>query len=124
MNSHNNNVSLYYLVDTGASACILSHDIYAKHLSHIPLRKNALKIKGFSGGELVSSGSITLSFILGDSQFCFDFLVVLQAGYQALLGADFLKCFQANVNIACNTYHFSWHTMHTSTAQQTHAHNG
>ena len=100
--SHTKRCVIKMLCDTGATASAIGDDLYTAYLSHLPLQKKNTIVKGFTGGEVTSPGTVNLKFKLGDKDFCHDFLVVPHVSHQAILGIDFLSRFEGNLNVKDN----------------------
>ena len=93
---------LKLLCDSGATVSALSEELYRSKFSHWPLRENSTVIKGFTGGEVVSCGVLSLPFQLDGHKFCHDFLVVPKASHMAVLGMDFMDRYDCNLHFGRN----------------------
>lgn len=91
-NTVNNTVgNAHMLVDSGASTSAIGENAYKSMFSHIPLKHHKVIVKGYSGGQVTSLGSVELSFSLHGHDFSHSFLVVPNTvSQQWLLGMDFL----------------------------------
>ena len=97
---HTGNPLLFkLLVDTGASCSIIDHDLYKNHFSHISLKPVNTRIKGVSGGVLMSVGKVLLPFKLDTVQCLHEFLVVPHSTQDAILGSDFLFGTDSNIHL-------------------------
>ncbi len=93
---------MYMLIDSGATNSCLSYNIYKNYLSHIQLKPDPVVINGFSGGQLNAKGTVSVDLIFCSNVFHHDFLVVPDAAYDALLGADFLFKTNADISFSSN----------------------
>ena len=62
-----------FIVDTGATVSVMGEEEYLSSLSHLPLRKSSVVLKGYSGQVLKVMGEIMVHFMYDDKEYTLPF---------------------------------------------------
>lgn len=95
-----NNIKYFWLVDTGASLSIIKSEALPRN---VIIRKNNTLINGI-GGQRRSRGLVDLSLEYNSDIFQHSFIIFESLPLKAdgIIGLDFLKKYQANINLNTN----------------------
>ena len=102
------NVQTHFLIDTGAAVSAVNEEFLKK------LSKDRFSVchDGFQnltsvdGNRLSVQGKVKLPMTIQDQSFLFDFHVIRNIAYEAILGRDFLKQHNCQINIATGAFEF------------------
>lgn len=107
------------MIDTGAMITLLNKEIAVKLLSENEIGKFVISppknatLRSANGEEIFIDYQLTFSFILGDTEFTYTFLVVAGLASDIILGLDFIRAFFKCIDFEHNTLPLR-NSMHTA----------
>ena len=90
--------SILAIADTGASRSCLSLPLFRKYFGNCKIKENKITIRGLIS-EQGSAGTTTLTFFIGNTQFCYHFILVDVPSFKILLGSDFLRKHKSHIDL-------------------------
>ena len=105
-----NGVPATFLVDTGAAVTLLQQDTWMRIIAHHPQhlsRWSEQRLVGVDGSSLTIHGSAQVDVKLNGKELSANIVVVIPVTVEAILGIDFLKNYNALIDLVKESLHLS-----------------